>query len=294
MAHRSRRKRATAVAPPRSAGAHEANPPQPGAKEATSKLNTWLALITASGVLATIVGFALDRYYDRIITTITGPGEEAALSVHVDDGGGFAALEGTVWALLGSLPESEPTDAVIRSAGAVAIGQTVVAVTVENQGTEPLTMISFKAVRHTRDPMIAGTLLHVAPGGGGGLPPPINLGFALDTSDLEARVVENSEFTAAHYLNREGVALKPGEQMRLRLAGFSTTHRVGWSAVLRYVVDGKENLAYVGSEKEQFHVTGASQHYARAYEWAASSVRTVSQADICGLDCRTSLRRGQR
>jgi len=294
MGRRPRRKRATAstttsatataTAPP------EAKPAKTGSRET---VNTWLALIAASGVLATVVGFALDRYYDRIVDAVTGANENAALAVHIDDDGGFAAIEGSVWALPGP-PPAESTDAALRSTGAVAIGRTIVGVTVENVGKQPLTMVSVKAVRHARQDTIADTLVRVAPGGGGAEPPPINLGFALDTSDLEARVVEHDELTATRYLDRYGVTLGPGEQLRLRLAGYVTTHNVGWSVVLRYVIDGEDYVADVGSDKQQFHVTGASERYVRAYEWAAQDVRLVAQADICGADCRASLKRGRR
>lgn len=248
----------------------------------------WIGLLAGSGILATVLGFGLPKVFGPAADKVAELRGESSLKVHIDADGRFVPVESSLWALADSDPRvGGDSTAGLRAAGAVAVHRTIVAVTVENVWSRQVTVTSIRAVVESprRDPL-AGALVRVAPGGGGTEPPPVNLGFALDTGDLEARVVTDGQPGATHYVDQHGVTLKPGEQLRLRMAGHSRAHHVAWSAVVRYVVDGEPHDTPIGTAG-QFQVTGARSSYPQAYELSTSTFRAVPVADLCGADCRT-------
>ncbi|MFC0527736.1 hypothetical protein [Phytohabitans kaempferiae] len=273
------------MAPPASA---QASGTEAASTSGRGRLRAVIGYLAASGVLAAIVAFGLPIIYNAAAGGVGESNGESAVKVTVDDDGGFDPIEGSLWAFANSSPplgEGDPEE--IRAADAVALRAGVVVVTVENVGSRSLTITSIRAIVETprRDPL-AGAILRVAPGGGGGEDPPVPIGFALDTADLEARTTSGDEPSTTHYLDRYGMTLKPGEQMRLRMAGHTRAHDVVWSAVMRHVSDGETHDTPIGAP-DQFRVTAASARYASAYEYSTRALRQVPVRDMCGADCRS-------
>lgn len=243
-----------------------------------------VAVLAASGLLATVTGLVLERGFDRWMDLGADLLGSEPIKVYSEDEGGSAALWGRAFALPAGLadplPGGEAIGRVVRET-AVPIGIGRGEVTLEGNRAETITVTSITAVVKGRQPALPGAIV-VPVDTGGGAERPVAVGFDLDSVDLSGRVVAAEDrIGTARFLDESGLTLADGEKLRFQAIGRSATDYVEFAVEVRFLVGGEQRRLEVGA----IRVTGPVPRYPHAYWWKGTSLTPDSSENVCGGDC---------
>jgi hypothetical protein len=252
-----------------------------------------IAIVSTSGVLATLATIVITANYDRWTGEIEDVFGIDAIRVYAEALDEPRTGPNHVWAVGGSLrdaPVPLPHDGVkslLMTRKAIQVGPVARWVTLENRRAETIRITRISAVRLHVGPPLSGAVVYAVEGGGDA-DPPVNLAFDLDSDNLDARSVDEEGIKPGNFLdNDKGLLLEKDEKLRFRLTGHTTKAYVEWDIEVRFIVTGKVHTVRVADPNDIFRTTAPSRTYAELYQWTAGSgITTSTVQDLCqDSDC---------
>ncbi|HEX6686889.1 MAG TPA: hypothetical protein VF062_29250 [Candidatus Limnocylindrales bacterium] len=214
----------------------------------TSKV---VAILVASGALATLTGLVLNRFFD----TALDQGADALGAAAIRSYPQATRCESAHLALTAPLsPTIDIGKTAPRPANTVCVGNLVTDVVIEGNRNEQILITAINAVIHRSEPMLTTGLIHVPEGGPG--PGPVLLGFDFDRPDTAAMALgDDGKPIDQPFLDRTSLTLAYAEKLRLRFAGRTAAKYVQWSIKIDFLVGGQVQTVRLFDE-EPLQVTG--------------------------------------
>ncbi len=266
------------------------SPPEPRGRRFRRGL---IAILSASGVLATAATIVITANYDRWVGEIEDWLGIDAIRVYAEPLDEPRMGPYHIWVVNGSLrdaptpPTHDGVKALLQTRKAIRVGPVARWVTLENRRTETVRITRINAVLLQVNPPLSGAVVYAVEGGGQ-TDPPVDLAFDLDSENLDARSVDEKGIKPGNFLdNDKGLELEKNEKLRFRLTGHTRTSYVEWDVEVRFIVTGKVHTVRVADTHDIFRTTAPSRTYSELYRWAMKSGMTVATVqDLCqDSDC---------